>query len=201
MVLKKKIYVKILKFKLDKKYNMIFNIYNKPSKLKIGGYMSLLKRTIFAALIFISIFISNCASVNTDTDTSNRISYEFEHNEGNGYFKYYDTEGKLAWKTFYARWHEVPDSYFIYLSFDDNLLSEAKPALWKIVGGFEGALDEVRKNDINFSYENGKKRLNIKFSPWNYTNAKDSNMIPLGSKKYNYKEAIERWNFMLNNYF
>jgi hypothetical protein len=128
----------------------------------------------------------NCESLGTNTFSQNA-----EHNEGYGFFKYYNDDGSLAWNTFYSKWREVPDSYFIYFDYTDSLESEADEMLWKV----------VEKDDVRYSYEKGYSRLRITFSPWNYTDAKEIGWIPIGSKKYNFDDAISRWNFMLNNYF
>ena len=118
---------------------------------------------------------------------------------GYGMYGYVNSDGTLDWDTFYAEWEEIPDSYFIYLEYfiydkenpSNNYLTKA------INGGVFGILDSTRVNDIIFTRERPKSKLMITFSPFNFTN--DYSWIRLGQKRYSYKDAIERWNFMLRN--
>jgi hypothetical protein len=100
----------------------------------------------------------------------------------------------LDWNTFYARWDEVPDSYYIYLklvqyNYNVNL------RLDKQVGSI------MSSNDITFTYSAGRYGLLIIFSPLNHSNADVATLhyIRIGQKRNNYGEAIRQWNFMLNN--
>lgn len=126
------------------------------------------------------------------------LLFALEHNDGYGFYTYYNSDGSLDFDTFYAKWDDVPDSYYIYLNYFTHRPFEEQ-SLYKTVGGVEAIFDEIRKNDISFHYERINSSLVIIFSPWNYTNAKDDGWIPLGVKRYNYSESIKRWNFMLNN--
>jgi len=142
-----------------------------------------MKRIIFLCLLFSLI---------------NEIIFAEEHNVGNGWYKYYNSNGSLDWDTFYSKWDEVPGSYYIYMesyTYDHSVNS----MLFKTVGGLEAMFDEKRRNDVHFTLEKGRSRLVLIFSPWNYANAKENDWIPLGQKLYNYNEAIERWNFMMSN--
>jgi len=126
------------------------------------------------------------------------ILFAEEHNVGNGWYEYYNSNGSLDFDTFYAKWDEVPGSYYIYMesyTYDHSV----KSMLYKTVGGLEAMFDEKRRNDVRFTLEKGKSRLVLIFSPWNYANAKENDWIPLGQKRFNYNEAIERWNFMMGN--
>jgi len=121
-----------------------------------------------------------------------------EHIEEAGYYTYYNSNGSLDWDLFYDKWDEIPDSYFIYLN-TRRLGRETTPTLWKTVGGLDGMLDPIRRNDVTFTYEKGYISLEIIFSPWNYGNSTDAGWITIGQKRHRYDEAIQQWNFMLNN--
>jgi hypothetical protein len=124
--------------------------------------------------------------------------FGFEESLGYGYYRYINRDGSLDWETFYAKWDEVPDSYFIYLvyaTFPEE--DSSRNNLIKVVGGIYGVLDPTMRNDIRFTVEQPRSKLEIVFSPFNYTN--DFSWIRVGQKRYNYREAIERWNFMLDN--
>ena len=58
-------------------------------------------------------------------------------------------------------------------------------------------VDSTRVNDIIFTMDRPKSKLEIIFSPFNFTS--DYSWIRLGQKRYSYNNAIERWNFMLRN--
>ena len=124
------------------------------------------------------------------------VQYIFadEHNNVPGWYRYYNSDGSLDWDTFYARWDEAPDSYYIYLKliqFNHNV----NPRLDKEIGSI------MSSNEITFTYSAGRYGLLIKFSPLNYSNADVATLkyIRIGRKSSNYGEAIRQWNFMLNN--
>jgi hypothetical protein len=118
-----------------------------------------------------------------------------EHNNGPRRYRYYNSDGSLDWDTFYARWDEVPNSYYIYLKFIQYDHNNANPRLDKEVGSI------MSSNEITFTYSAGRYKLLIKFSPLNYSNADVAtlNYTRIGQKRNNYGEAIEQWNFMLNH--
>ena len=120
-----------------------------------------------------------------------------EHNQGNGMYKYYNSNGSLDWDTFYARWDEVPDSYYIYLWSIRWNSDIGTPMLWKDVS----STLPMFRNNIVFICEGRRSKLQIIFSPNNYSNAEIAalNYIRIGLKRNNYGVAIEQWNFMLNH--
>jgi len=130
-------------------------------------------------------------------------------------YEYKNRDGTLDWKTFYDEWDTVPNSYYMYL----NVYSSSKrhgvepyKMLAKEIGDMLSNAfgDHTQDNDIHFilrewlsetshhtyTYYN----VEIIFSPWNYQDAKKRDWIPLGQKRNNYNDAIERWNFTINQF-
>lgn len=146
-------------------------------------------------LFFIVIFVISFVIIFSE------VIFAEEIDLGTGsYFIYVHANGAWDWDTFYAKWDDVPNSYFIYLNYFTHS-DFPEESLVKIVGGLEALFDKTgaRNNDIKFVVERRYSSLEIIFSPWNYTNASNNGWIPIGQKRYNYRDAKERWNYMLQN--
>jgi hypothetical protein len=127
--------------------------------------------------------------------------------EADRMWSYSNKDGSLDFITFYKEWHDVPNSYFMYL-YVREINTALWPAqrtgkLWKQIGTTN--ISTERNNDITFIYE---KRINTRsaaaieliFSPNNYSDAGEKGWIIIGQKGSAYDEAIERWGFILKQY-
>jgi len=159
-------------------------------------------------MIIVTVVMIGCASNQPEKEEGsylNNAPKDAEHHEGYGYYKYYYSDGSLAWDLFYTRMKEVPESYYIYYFYERHDL-KITPMLWRTIGNPLFSLDS---NDIEFQYTDGNSNLELIFSPNIYSNTilqnniktvnSNTRLLPLGQKKSNFKEAIERWNFMLGN--
>jgi len=126
-------------------------------------------------------------------------------------FEYVNQNGSLDWETFYSEWDTVPNSYYMYFfiwTSNEEHGIEPHKMLSKNVGwGMFSSLvgPEYSKNDIYYTFQVWSRKdfyysIVLIFSPWNYQDVKNVGIIPLGQKRYNYNDAIERWNFTINQY-
>jgi len=124
-------------------------------------------------------------------------------------FEYVNKDGSLDWATFYAEWDTIPDSYYMYLTvYTSHSLHGVEPhkMLAKSMGGIMSDIYAfTHDNDICYIYRVWARKdfyydIELIFSPWNFQNTKDIGWVPLGQKRYNYKDAIERWKFTINQY-
>jgi hypothetical protein len=148
-------------------------------------------------LILISVFIISfvgcySTSPSQSVQQTHRLDITHEHNRGNGFYRYYKPDGSLAWDTFYARWDDIPDSYYIYINFK-TFSREVETLLARNPGLFN--------EYICFSYQKGRNGVDIIFSPRSFSreDVLYYGWFSFGQKRRNYRNAIETWNYIISN--
>ena len=108
------------------------------------------------------------------------------------------TDGSLDWAAFYEDWDKVPNDYYMYIKYEQDNSEPPESALLKFGPGADLILGNGHDIEFSFIQKGLYAGLMVKFSPYNYTNARNEGWIPMGIKRNNYNSLIDRWNYYID---